>query len=122
MNITKVNKNAQGKVESIDAKLNLENTDFKKTTKVTWLSQSAKTTPAVAVKFENIISKPILEKDDDFKNFINKDTRKTESLICDPQLANCKEGDIIQLQRRGYYRVDRPYQPIDGATCQESRF
>ena len=119
MNITKVNKNAQGKVESIDAKLNLDNTDFKKTTKVTWLSQSAKTTPAVAVKFENIISKPILEKDDDFKNFINKDTRKTESLICDPQLANCKEGDIIQLQRRGYYRVDRPYQPIDGATCQE---
>merc|ERR1739838_1001472 len=117
--ITKVNKN-NGKLESIDAKLNLENTDFKKTTKVTWLSQTAKSTPAVAVKFENIISKPILEKDDDFKNFINKDTRKTEQLICDPQLAQAKEGDIIQLQRRGFYRVDRPYQPIDGATCQES--
>ena len=32
-------------------------------------SPDCKWTPAVAVEFDNIISKPILEKDDDFKQF-----------------------------------------------------
>ena len=35
-------------------------------------------------------------------------------------MANCKEGDIIQLQRRGFFRVDRPYKPVDGATFNDS--
>ena len=62
-------------MESVDAKLNLSNTDFKKTTKVTWLAESPSCswTPAVAVEFDNIITKPVLEKDDDFKQFINKE-------------------------------------------------
>jgi bifunctional glutamyl/prolyl-tRNA synthetase len=119
--ISKINKK-DDVITSVDAKLNLENTDYKKTTKVTWLADSDKCslTPAVAVKFDNIISKPILEKDDDFKQFINKNTRESEHLLCDPQLKNCKEGDIIQLQRRGFFRVDRPFSPIDGATFTES--
>ena len=111
-----------GKVSAVEAKLNLENKDFKKTTKITWLAEhpECKFTPAVAVAFENIITKPVLEKEDDFKNFINRNSRSTEKLICDHQLANCKEGDIIQLQRRGFYRVDQPYIPADGATFQET--
>ena len=73
--IEKVTKSKDGKVESVDAKLNLDDKDYKKTTKVTWLAESpdCKWTPAVAVEFDNIISKPILEKDDDFKQFINKE-------------------------------------------------
>ena len=77
--IEKVTKSKDGKVESVDAKLNLDDKDYKKTTKVTWLAESpdCKWTPAVAVEFDNIISKPILEKDDDFKQFINKERFKT---------------------------------------------
>lgn len=119
--INKVNK-ANGKITGVDAKLNLDNKDFKKTMKVTWLAEHPKNklTPAVAVDFDNIMTKAILEKDDDFKSYINRDSRRAENLLCDQQLRDCKEGDIIQIQRRGFYRVDVPYKPANGATFQET--
>ena len=38
--IEKVTKSKDGKVESVDAKLNLDDIDYKKTTKVTWSAES----------------------------------------------------------------------------------
>ena len=62
---------------SVDAVTELDNKDFKKTLKVTWLAEHS-TAPFVPTKcffFDNIITKDVLGKDDNFKDFIGKDTK-----------------------------------------------
>ncbi|XP_072018982.1 bifunctional glutamate/proline--tRNA ligase-like [Amphiura filiformis] len=111
--IQKINKDGSGKITSMEAKLNLENQDFKKTTKLTWLAETeqAPFIPAVMVHYGYIISKAVLGKDEDFKAHVNKKSREDTLVIGDPELATLKKGDIIQLQRKGFFICDEPYQP-----------
>uniref|UniRef100_F6T8P3 Bifunctional glutamate/proline--tRNA ligase n=1 Tax=Ciona intestinalis TaxID=7719 RepID=F6T8P3_CIOIN len=119
LTITNILKDENGKITSIGAKLNLENRDYKKTQKVTWLAESEKAPPipTVCVTFDHIITKPVLSKDDNFKDFINKNTRKEDIMIGEPCMVDLKQGDIIQLQRKGFYRCDQPYQPPSVHSC-----
>jgi bifunctional glutamyl/prolyl-tRNA synthetase len=110
--VKKINK-AGGKIESIDAELNLDNKDFKKTLKLTWLCQQdpSEYPPTFCVNFEHIISKAVLARDEDFKTYIGHETRSETQMLGDPELKKCKKGDIIQLQRRGFYKVDQAWAP-----------
>ena len=38
-------------------------------------------------------------------------------MLGDPDLRTLKKGDIIQLQRRGYFIVDTPYKSPSVHTC-----
>ncbi|KAM6217399.1 bifunctional glutamate/proline--tRNA ligase [Rhynchocyon petersi] len=122
MNITKIHKNTDGKIVSIDAKLNLENKDFKKTTKITWLAETARAfpIPAICVTYEHLITKPVLGKDEDFKQYVNKNSKCEELMLGDPCLKDLKKGDIIQLQRRGFFICDQPYEPVSPHSCIEA--
>jgi len=40
---------------------------------------------------------------------VNPNTLATTDVIGDTGLKTLRENDVIQLERRGYYRVDRPY-------------
>uniref|UniRef100_A0A8C8HNK8 Bifunctional glutamate/proline--tRNA ligase n=1 Tax=Oncorhynchus tshawytscha TaxID=74940 RepID=A0A8C8HNK8_ONCTS len=117
--ITKIHK---GKVTSLEGKLNLENKDFKKTTKITWLAETphAPLLPTVCVNYQHLITKPVMGKEDDFKEYINKQSKLEEKMLGDPCLKDLKKGDIIQLQRRGFYICDQPYEPISPYSCKES--
>ncbi|XP_062275779.1 bifunctional glutamate/proline--tRNA ligase [Scomber scombrus] len=120
--ITKINKGANGKVLSMEARLNLDNKDFKKTTKITWLAETstAPMLPTVCINYQPLISKAVITKDDDFKDFINKNSKLEEKMLGDPCLKTLKKGDIIQLQRRGFYICDQPYEPVSPNSCKES--
>uniref|UniRef100_A0A673WS78 Bifunctional glutamate/proline--tRNA ligase n=1 Tax=Salmo trutta TaxID=8032 RepID=A0A673WS78_SALTR len=120
--ITQIHKDASGKVTSLDGKLNLENKDYKKTTKITWLAETprAPLLPTVCVNYQHLITKPVIGKEDDFKEYINKQSKLEEKMLGDPCLKDLKKGDIIQLQRRGFYICDQPYEPISPHSCKES--
>uniref|UniRef100_A0A4W5L820 Glutamyl-prolyl-tRNA synthetase 1 n=1 Tax=Hucho hucho TaxID=62062 RepID=A0A4W5L820_9TELE len=120
--ITEIHKDASGKVTSLDGKLNLENKDYKKTTKITWLAETprAPLLPTICVNYQHLITKPVIGKEDDFKEYINKQSKLEEKMLGDPCLKDLKKGDIIQLQRRGFYICDQPYEPISPHSCKES--
>lgn len=85
------------------------NGDFKKARKLSWLANVAENTPVVLYEFDYLITKPKIEKDENFQDFVNPMTMATTKVVGDPGLRTLQEHDIIQLERRGYYRVDRPY-------------
>jgi hypothetical protein len=68
---------ANGKIVSVEAEPNLSNKDYKKTLKLTWLAEaeSAPFVPCICVYFDHIISKAVLGKDEDFKDYIGHNTR-----------------------------------------------
>ncbi|XP_058055585.1 bifunctional glutamate/proline--tRNA ligase [Anopheles bellator] len=111
--VRKVNRGSDGEPVSVDATLNLDNKDYKKTLKLTWLCElpADQYTPTYCVYFEHIISKPVLGKDEDFKNYIGHQTRTEVPMLGDPELKKLAKGDIIQLQRRGFFKVDQAYHP-----------
>jgi len=84
--------------------------DFKKAKrKISWMAQVPEQLSATLFEFDNLISKEKLEEDDDFKDFINPNTLASSEAIGDFGLKNLQKNEIIQLERRGYYRVDQPY-------------
>ncbi|KAK6731733.1 hypothetical protein RB195_007914 [Necator americanus] len=111
--IVSVEKN-QNRVAQIHAVLDLANQDFKKTMKVTWIAEaeedSAGTIPVMTVDYDHIISKAIIAKEDDWKNYINYNSVHYTKMMGEPALLDVKKGDIIQLQRKGFYICDHVYQ------------
>lgn len=61
----------------MEARLNLDNKDYKKTTKITWLADtsSAPLLPTICVLYQPLINKAVITKDDNFKDYINKNSK-----------------------------------------------
>lgn len=97
-------------VASIDLELHLEG-DVKKTDKkVTWLSvEGQKLIPAELMDFDYLITKDKLEEEDNWEDFLTPQTETMAEALCDENVKELKADDIIQLERKGYYRVDRAY-------------
>ena len=101
---------ASGIVKELELELHLEG-DFKKTEKkITWLStQGQNLVPVELVDFDYLLTKDSLQEDDKLEDFLNEKTEFRDSAVADCNVADLKEDDIIQFERKGFYRVDRPY-------------
>merc|ERR1711957_1064367 len=102
INITK----AEGRLEGIF----VPNGDVKAAKrKISWLADVPENIPVTLCEFDNLLSKEKLEEEDNFEDFLNPNTQAESEVIGDVGLKTLKEHDIIQMERRGYYRVDKPY-------------
>jgi glutamyl-tRNA synthetase len=96
-----------GAVLSAEAELHLEG-DFKKTEKkVTWLAAGGEAVPMLLQDFDYLITVPKLEEGDDFMSVINHKTLVETVAAGEPALRAVPAGAIVQLERKGFFRVDR---------------
>ncbi|GKZ80662.1 hypothetical protein AnigIFM56816_004888 [Aspergillus niger] len=109
--VRKIETDSAGVVQSLELDLHLEG-DFKKTEKkVTWLSADQELVPVELVDFDYLLNKDSLQEDDALEDVLNKNTEFREDAVADCNVAELREGDIIQFERKGYFRCDRPYAP-----------
>ena len=50
-----------------------------------------------------------LEEDENFVDVVNPCTKMETAALGDSNMRNLKRGDIIQLERKGYFRCDVPF-------------
>ncbi|KAK5993838.1 Glutamyl-tRNA synthetase [Cladobotryum mycophilum] len=95
-------------IPTLTAELNLKG-DFKATEKkITWLSaEGFDLVPAELWDFDYLITKDKLEEEDNLEDFLNPNTSTMEDAWCDGGVGELKKDDIIQLERRGFFRVDK---------------
>lgn len=100
----------QTKTENqMEGRLHLEG-DFKKTKwKWTWLPVEDELVPLSLVYFDYLITKKRLDEDDNFEDFVNPETKKVVEAMGDRNMRVLNKGDILQLERKGYFIVDRPF-------------
>lgn len=113
INLSQIVKGTNGKVISMKGTYDAAATNFSKTKKATWVAAVPDLVPCTIVEFDHLITKAKLGDDDDFKNFLNPVTRTESQALCDPCLRALNSGDIIQLERKGFYRCDKPYGGVD---------
>ena len=96
---------------ALEGSLNLAG-DFKKTRKLTWLGDAGAGAGApVALclcDFDFLITKPKLDEGDEFEAFVNPRTKWEAPAVGEPAMRSLKAGAIVQLERKGFYRVDVP--------------
>lgn len=96
-------------VTGIDAELHLEG-DFRKTKKkVTWLADTADKVKVHVMDFDHLITKDKLEENDNFEDFLTPNTEIRSEMYADLNLKELKKDDVIQFERKGFYRVEQPY-------------
>ncbi|KAL7610214.1 hypothetical protein Lser_V15G14395 [Lactuca serriola] len=50
-----------------------------------------------------------MKKEEDFIPVLNRDTKKEIGGVRDSNMRRLKRGDILQLERKGYFRCDVPF-------------
>jgi len=98
-------------VTALDLELNL-NGDVKTTKqKITWLAiEAQELVPVELVDFDYLITKDKIEEDDNVDDFLNEHTEFRTEAWADCNVAALKVDDIIQFERKGYFRVDKAFQ------------
>jgi glutamyl-tRNA synthetase len=105
--VTKVEKEGDV-IKTITVKLTPEDLNFKKTKVVHWVPLAENTNAKVLlVEFDHLITVKKIEEDNKIEDVVNTKSRFETVALAEIEILNLKKGDFVQLERRGYYYVDK---------------
>ncbi|KAM0905668.1 hypothetical protein ACQ4PT_017259 [Festuca glaucescens] len=102
-------KTDNGTITQLVGELHLEGSVKMTKLKLTWLPDIEDLVSLSLVDFDYLINKKKLEEDENFLDNLNPCTRHEALALGDPNMRNVKQGEVIQLERKGYYRCDVPF-------------
>lgn len=107
--IKEIKKDEAGNVAQLIGVLNLDGSVKTTKLKLTWLPDTDELVKLQLLEFDYLISKKKVEEDEDFLDVLNPVTKKETLAIGDANMRNLKHGEVIQLERKGYFRCDVPF-------------
>uniref|UniRef100_A0A1D1YWX2 glutamate--tRNA ligase n=2 Tax=Anthurium amnicola TaxID=1678845 RepID=A0A1D1YWX2_9ARAE len=114
--VKEIKKDEEGNVTSLTGVLHLEGSVKTTKLKLTWLPETDELVRLSLVEYGYLITKKKLEDEEDVTDFLNPCSKRETLALGDSNMRNLKHGEIIQLERRGYFRCDvtflRPSKPI----------
>ncbi|KAL6221937.1 hypothetical protein ACLB2K_005329 [Fragaria x ananassa] len=106
--VKKIEKDHDGNL-ALTGVLHLEGSVKTTKLKLTWLPQIDELVKLSLMEFDYLITKKKLEEGEDFIGVVNPCTEKEIAALGDANMRNLKRGDVLQLERKGYFRCDVPY-------------
>ncbi|PIA59232.1 hypothetical protein AQUCO_00400248v1 [Aquilegia coerulea] len=105
-----------GNVAELIGGLHLEGSVKSTKLKLTWLPEIHELVNLSLVEFDYLITKKKLEEGEDFIDVVNPCTKKETLALGDSNMRNLQPGEILQLERNGYFICDvsfiKPSKPI----------
>ncbi|KAL9577922.1 MAG: hypothetical protein Q9212_006052 [Teloschistes hypoglaucus] len=97
-------------VTGLELELHLQG-DVKKTKqKITWLATAGQELiPVELVDFDFLITKDKLEEEDNVDDYLTEKTEFRTEAVADGNVAAVGEGEVIQFERKGYFKCDRAF-------------
>lgn len=94
----------------LTVELTPEDQDFKGTTKATFVPVDEEyNVPVTIYEFGHLITKASLKEEDEVENFVNPNSKVMSEGFAEKDMRNVKVGDFIQIERRGYFFVDKAF-------------
>ena len=104
-------------VTEMELELHLQG-DVKTTSKkITWLSTDQELIPLKLYDFDHLITKDKLGEEDQLEDVLAEKTEFVTEAVADCNVAGLKEGDIVQFDRKGYFRIDKPLRHGEAAVA-----
>lgn len=105
---TKLIKNDDGNVITIEVIYNPSGS-FKNTRKITWLNKNSKNINVIIKEYDTLLIQPKCTDKDIFEDIISPQIEFTKTMIGSETLCILPKSEIIQLERKGYFIIDKPY-------------
>ncbi|GLT59646.1 hypothetical protein SLA2020_324540 [Shorea laevis] len=107
--VKEIIKDQDGSITQLVGVLHLEGSVKTTKLKLTWLPETKELINLTLVEFDYLITKKKLEEGEDFLDVLNPCTKKEIAALGDSNMSNLKRGEILQLERKGYFRCDVPF-------------